>query len=495
MSESPVAPGPSSGQGREKRFFEQRETWFCLLLVGAFAFNSYLLNHCSQFPPQEDHFAMGQSLHQTGSFYEDASVPTFRPPGYPLFVSGVLAIRDALFSPASHSDATDQQAVALAQALLSGLTSAILFLWLSSRFAIGVSVLLTVIYSLNPFLVYLIGWCNYPVLHLFWVVTSCHLTDAALRQAGSAGPHTRRLLLCSGLSWGIATLVRPISLVMPGTVLFLLCAKLGARRAAAILTLVFSVGMALVIVPYTFYNHHSTGRFSVLNPQAGLAIWGTSVEPFGSENEFIGWQKVWVRHGMSIYTEITGEKEYDLQVFLKHSVELNRRFMAEAETNIWNRPSVYLGNVAKNLHSFASASPHEPIARFRHRQNPTPSALTLGGEVISADAAARAAGAALGVAALLGLSLDSIRRRWIGTVALMTYLTLGAVHSATFLTDRYLYVRYPMLVFLIGALSSAGCQGGSDPAQSRGRNTVAYLVCGVLLVLTGVACALELGAF
>ncbi|MDA8021244.1 MAG: glycosyltransferase family 39 protein [Thermoanaerobaculia bacterium] len=398
---------------------------------------------------------MGQSLRYEGSFHRDDEVAVFRPPGYPFFVATVLWLRDIPSGESHSTNEFDELTVALVQSLLSAAASTLIFLMLSRDLAQSTAISFTLVHIFNPFLVYAVGWANYPTLHVFGIVLSCYLLDRALRSTSSKRSTSTSLLLVSGISWGLTTLVRPMSLLMPLVLLSLLSIRreLGLRDRIRYLA-VFLCGMCAVITPYSIRNYALTGEAVLVNAQAGTAIWGSTVEKI--EGNFLDWVPLWFEHGMPIYTEITGDEEYDLQVFLARAVELNDRFRKEAAQNIKDNPGTYVHNVVKNIYAFVAHSEEEYIGLFRKNQRAVEpqegpnSSDHLG---VTGESLARLLAVSLTTLGLAGICVSLLRRRLAAQISALTLGMFILAHAFTYLTVRYLYIKYPLLIVLCGHMN------------------------------------------
>ncbi len=384
----------------------------------------------------EEHFAIGQRLYRTGSLAGQGDPGVLRPPGYPAFVAATLYIRDA-FAAVRGSDATqagaDEDAVLLGQSLAVAATATVIFAFGATLLSPLEAACAGLLLACGPIAVALVGLRSYQLLHMLGIaVATAQLAFAA--RAPSGRPLAT---LLAGVFWGIATLVRPVSLILPPFV-FLLARfrRDGAWRSAALFTLLFTVGMAIPLLPYTIRNYSITGNLVVVNVQGGFALWATTAgRPQGGE-EFLSWPRLWDEYGMTLYRQVTGDPEYDLATFSSHVIELEDAFKRQAFRNLRRRPSVYFHNVASNLWRFCSDSMASWPDTFAD-QNQLPRSRTR--SIVGAYSAG------LLLLALPGLVCGLRLRDAHAWTLLLVFGALATAHSITFLNARYTYVKLPLL--------------------------------------------------
>lgn len=384
----------------------------------------------------EEHLAIGQRLYRTGSLAALNDPGVLRPPGYPSFVAATLHIRD-LFAAVGGSDpkqaGSDEDAVLWAQCLLLAATATVIF-------AFGATVLppleaacVGLVFAWGPISVALLGLHSYHLLHTVGLTVG----TAQLALAARASPQSPRGPLLAGILWGMATLVRPVSLILPPFVFLL--ARLrrgGAWRSAAAFALLFTLGMAAPILPYTVRNYRLTGRLVLVNVQGGFALWATTARRLKPEEEFLDWNELWKKRGLILYRGVTGQPKYDIATFSTHVFELEDAFKSQALRNLQRRPSVYLHNVADNLWGFC----RDPVTKWprifagrnqlsRSRNRFFVSAYSL----------------VLLLLALPGIVRGLWRRDALASTVFLSFAALAVAHAFTFLDERYTYVKVPLL--------------------------------------------------
>jgi hypothetical protein len=395
--------------------------------------------------PIEEHFAIGQQLRATGSL----GGTVFRPPGYPAFVAVVLWARDATGLKPHVQDST---AVIAAQWLaLLGL-AVLLFLLLARRDPAG-GFLVGALMFANPLSVVLAGALGYALLDVALILLGTLALAAATRD-----PTPPRSALVAGLVFGLAALVRPVTLAVPGSVAAL--EWLGGRWAAGWRLLAWlSLGMLAIVGPYLLRNHSVSGRFVPVSAQAGFNLWASSVGKRGADDPFVSWRSVWEGEGMRIYSRVTGEKEYSLAVLTANAVRLNDEFGREAIRNVRRDPGTYAANVANNLWRFPLDTTAWWWRRFAWENAGHPMQGALAADPTPrARRAAAIADASMFAQSLVGLFglLVGLRCRdpWARPIlAVLAALWLG--NSVLLLLSRYTYAKLPLLVLSTGMLFRA----------------------------------------
>jgi hypothetical protein len=419
----------------------------------------------------EEHFAIGQRLYRTGSLAAENDPGLLRPPGYPAFVAATLHVRDVFAAMRGLSPtqaAADEVAVLLGQCLVVAATATVIFVFGATVLAPLEAACAGLVFACGPVAIALVGLRSYPLLHMLCLAAG---TAQLASTARSPGTSTRGSLL-SGILWGIAALVRPVSLILPPFVWLL--ARLrqgGAWRSAAVFALLFTVGMAIPILPYTVRNYSITGRLVPVNVQGGFALWATTAGRPEAHEAFLSWPLIWERHGMSLYRQVTGDPEYDLTTFSAHVVELEDAFKHQALRNLRRRPSVYLRNVVNNLWRFCS----DPMASWPSsfaEQNQPPRSRTR--FLISAYSLG------LLLLALPGLIRGLWRRDATAWTLFLVFCALAVAHAFTFLNQRYTDVKLPLLA--MGFAITLAALG--DRSIGLGRTRVRLRHAAVLAVAT-----------
>jgi hypothetical protein len=413
-----------------------RGGWRCfaaalaLLIVTVFLAGRYLA--AAYVSPEEEHFQLGQRLYATGTLSLEDEPTVFRPPGFPAFVAGVLHVRDAVAPSVD-----DLRAVALAHAGLLGIGALALFARASRTHATPVAFACGMLYALHPLSLLIARNISYYTLHIVCVSLATLALGEALRQ-DAARPRAS-WALAAGAAWGLTTLVRPLTLLLPPFV-FLAARWQGGRgsgRAALRFTALFVVAMAAVIAPYTARNHRVAHRLVLVNAQDGFAVWALTAtrNPAGDTSE---WLSLWNRRGAAIYDRVTGGAPYSTARFHRDALALNDAFRAEARRNVRRNPLKYASNVVWNLVAF-------------HRDH-THRWLALMGQVREGRGERfRVLVAQLVGWSILALALAGVARGLRdgdpeAPIVAALYAMFWAAHAFVILMSRYTYVRFPLVL-------------------------------------------------
>jgi hypothetical protein len=411
-------------------------SWGLGVFVLALAWSRGLALTTTPIGRSEEHFALGQRLYRTGSLTAGSDPGVLRPPGYPAFVAATLHLRDVFAAMRGLRPAqagADEDAVLLGHCLLVAATATVIF-------AFGAAVLhpleaacAGLVFACGPISVALVGLRSYHVLHILGLaIGTAQLAFAARVPRGSPLDSLLPGILC-----GVATLVRPVSLILPPFVFLLARLRRGGTwRSSAYFTLLFTVGMAIPILPYTVRNYYTTGRLVLVNVQAGFQLWGATMSRPQSPDDSLTWLLLWHQYGMNIYRQVTGAQQYDLAVFSARVVELDDAFKRQALRNLRRRPSMYLYNVVNNLRRFCS----DPMASWPTTfadQNHLPRSRTR--LLVSAYSLG------LLLVTLPGLVRGLWRRDALAWTVLLVFCSLATAHAIGFFYERYSYVKLPLL--------------------------------------------------
>jgi hypothetical protein len=426
---------------------EARKHFLAFLLLSS----SVVLASARALPigPLEEHFLLGQRLHEEGSL----GARLLRPPGYPAFVAATLWARDGLRATGLLPGPLqrDEVTVTLVQRLALLLVSCVVFreaLRLTTAF--GAFCLATLL-SVNPLSLILAGTLSYPLLDMLLVALGTTLL------ARATGADRWRPLLLAGVLWGLAALVRPVALALPA---FALVAALWRRpgswrpglRAGAGL----AMGMAAMVGPYALRNLALTGRLVPVCAQAGFALWGSSVaRPLPGES-YVGWVRIWREKGMPLFAEVTGSPEYSIDRLTEHALRLDAAFGRAARANIERDPGTYLSNVANNLlrlpldtsgwwwQRFLWVNAGQPLSG----DEPAPPDARARSRIALADAFMLV----LNLAGLAGILIGLARSDPWAEPILVVYAVLWLGNAFTFAASRYAYARLPLSILALGIL-------------------------------------------
>lgn len=122
--------------------------------------------------------------------------------------------------------------------------------------------------------------------------------------------------------------------------------------------------MLVVLGPLTIRNYLLTNRLIFVNAQGGVALWGSTVEKLPQDNVDDPWKIIWYRHGMPIFSKITGSSTYKSRLFYKNILKLNQEFKKQAIANILHRPDIYFHNIIRNFILFTFGNSKGMIIRF-----------------------------------------------------------------------------------------------------------------------------------
>lgn len=304
----------------------------------------------------EEYFLLGWNLHNTGSFFpNDDNIPfVFRPPGYSFFLSTVLKIGGIPKIGQDYRKVRTSGGIVNAslftifiiQCMLLSFSCVFLFLLLSKFLRIGGAFILSFLFGCNPHTLILTGFISYGILHLFLTILSIYILMICLDKVAQK----TYITFFAGVFWGLTTLVRPMTLILPPFIfIILLIMYKNQWRLALKAIAAFTIGMVLIICPYTIRNYNLTKRLIVVNAQGSMVIWASTVAKLPPISGNKRWSIIHSKYGMPIFQKITNYPEYNYYQFIKHNLELNDEHKKQTFENLLRQPHVYLYNILNNF--------------------------------------------------------------------------------------------------------------------------------------------------
>lgn len=413
-----------------------------------------------------------------------------RPPGYPACVAFPLWLAGP---PRVVTMAYLDRAAGLvyaAQAGAAAVGAVLLFLWLSTRMRPWPSFAAALVLALNPASVVLVGLLQYGVVHVTGLVAGLWALDRGLRD----WPQRRAPMALAGALWGLVTLVRPVTLLLP-PFLFLALALRRPRlplRSALAGTLVLCGAAAAVVAPWTLRNYLVSGRLVPVNLQGLANVWGATVKPMPIDVDAYRWQALGTDQ-LGVLRRVTGRPGYDLLTYVRFNAELEAAYGREAWENLRRRPGVYLGNVARALGALLFHDSTVLLPAFRAVQAPGVAASAdwfTPGSAPPLRADRLRAGFRGLLLVLTGLSAVGLLRAWRARegplwATAVVAACLVAAHALTHLEFTYFYVKLPFVVILgFGGLAALA------PPSRRGTRAADAAAAGLALWALGLTAAL-----
>nr|CAI78515.1 hypothetical protein [uncultured bacterium] len=357
------------GVGPQKK---KRILAFSVFLITLFV-SLLSINHYEQLGRMsgltEEYTDVAKYLLEYGMEYPHDEIQyVYRPPGYIFFLKTILrfpshiprtdgkeleqAIEHFKMIPEWRSTPVfelENKLIFAAQAVFFGGSALVLFLLLCRFSSLRQAFLLAIAYGLNVYLIILVGMYHYSVVHLFFVMLSCYVTVLALekKEAQTA------LLLLSGIFWGLTTLIRPTTLILP--VFFLVFLVFYFKKDTKKIVpsiMMFSLGMLLAVFPQTCKNYSKTHRIIPVNAQTWIVLWANTVEQGKVSQNHANWWSIWSSKGMPIYQRVTNKESYYFLNIIKYNMELEDAFKAETIKNLKHQPQVLVKNLMRNFGSF-----------------------------------------------------------------------------------------------------------------------------------------------
>lgn len=399
----------------------------------------------------------------------DGQEPTvFKPPGYPTFIALVLLVRGEAPRPAGEYtsyppwselhgltlryDPADVaravSAVYWAQALALAAAAALMFLWLARLARVEVAFVGALLFGLSPHTLILVGFLHYGVLHLLLMIAGA----LALERALSGQAPSRARLFVAGLVWGLATLVRPVTLLLPPFVLALLLLRRARPwRTALAAAVTFTLGMAAVVAPYTARNYALSGTVVPVSAQVWMNLWAASLAEVPPQPDHIRWKAV-REPLMRILKRVPEAPLRTDPETVRDSLRLEAEFRRLTLRNLGRRPRVYAANVASSLWTLVRDMPTVLVKNFQYMGRPEATVrdwYSLGRrQDFHPPGASRASAAmvhALGLFSVAALLIDLRRRDPALQVAATLYVCVVVAHALVWMDLLYYYVKLPFV--------------------------------------------------
>jgi hypothetical protein len=437
----------------------------------------------------DEWYPLGLNLLLYGTLGVGSEPSLLRPPGYPAFVAGLVGLAAPKPVETSEYARRVRGVVYAAHALVLATAAVLLYLWLSTWLRPPCALAGALFLGLNPISLVLAGLLHYSLLHVLGLVAGLCALDWATQGPPRAVRHA-----CSGALFGLVSLVRPVTLPLPVFAVAPLLAQAGRSRVLRSVAF-FAAGMAMTIAPWTARNLAHSGRLVPVNQQASMAFWAATEKPLPWDAEHYLWFEL-ADEQLRIYSRVTGQPEYDFFTFLRYLPRLEEEYASAALANLGDRPSVYIGNVARSLFGIlAQTGTALPRAFVRFQRSPELAEVPRGWfaraesdslEETAFAAALRVLFGGLTLMAARGLLLGALERdrRLLGPAAV--FGCVAVAHALTHYDLMYQYLRLPFLsVFAFYSPRGPGRPGLAD-AGGRSRWEA------VCLVMAGLSVALSL---
>ena len=451
---------------------------------------------------------LGLNLRVNGVLGDGQEPTVFKPPGYPAFIALVVLVRGEApqrigvytsypawselhglplpYDPAAVARAVS--AVYWAQAIALSAAAALLFLWLCRVAREPVAFVGALLFGLSPHTLILVGFLHYSVLHLLLMIAGA----LALEHALASAPPARGRWVLAGMVWGLATLVRPVTLLLPPFVLAVLLLRRRTRpwRTALGAALVFTLGMGAVLAPYTARNYARSGTLIPVSAQVWMNLWAASLSDVPPQPDHIRWKAV-REPLMRILKRVPESPLRTDPETVRDSLRLEAEFRRLTIRNLERKPGVYAANVAASLWTLVRDVPTVLVKNFQYMGRPEATvrdwyALDRKQDFHPPGASRASAWMVhvLGLFSLAALIVDLRRRDPALLVTAALWLCVVVAHALVWMDLLYYYVKLPF-VFVAGfrfvdlALAWLGRRAGGA------RETLAH----VLLLALGIGLA------
>lgn len=441
----------------------------------------------------EEYVILGSNLATTGSFAgTNYPASVFRPPGYPFFIACITRLH-MLVNGLDASMLKAQplfRAIYQIQSLLVACSSLVIFCWLKRRVTTGIAFGSALLFGVTPYFQILAGFLHYEMLHIVLLLTATFMLGICLERNASQ----RLYLILCGVMFGLATLTRPLTLILPPFVFVAFIWSFpGELKRCLNKTLLVCAGMVIVIAPYTVRNYSLTDQIIPVNAQSGIALWASTQIKFERAPDKYRWWDVWYPDGNRVYTAITGETEYKTATYMAHVLALETEFKRLAFMNLARQPMVYLGNVARNFQTFVldvNSVINEIFIENRNYGH-VPVKDYIGMQTSRPDFSKHGLALLFGyvcrlmlVCSVGGIAVGLYRkdRFIIAPLSVLACIILG--HSITYMDFFYYYIKVPFLFLFTGYFISVLTDSDWRMAPRRYLVGTAMLAGGAVTILT-----------
>jgi hypothetical protein len=309
----------------------------------------------------EEHFDIGESLYQTGQMTKNDHFNTERPPGYPIYVAGVLHSRDFILDHFTNNYGKtffgavltemmqdDQLAVALSQLLLGFIAGVLFYLIIRKHTPLWLSYLLLTVFLININTLALIFKIDYSLMEVCIILWLTFIFQNYINCKKTW------LLILMGLSIGIACMIRPVYLLFP--VFFLVFTFFQENRKVKIViqkTGLLVLVIFLAFIPLIIRNYRVAHKFLLISEQGGVELYHNSVVSFWQQPKYIIFGNVWGDYGWPLMSKKLNMPEYDENIWYTDTAHVEEIYMQAAIKNLISQPQVYIGNFFYNIYQIA----------------------------------------------------------------------------------------------------------------------------------------------
>ncbi|MCX6278135.1 MAG: hypothetical protein NT004_08560 [Bacteroidetes bacterium] len=444
----------------------QRFIWAFFLIVIVFGSSLYSLKNNRQFAMMngmaEEYLQLGVNMYYSGNFYLSDSAKTpfvFRPPGYVKYLdlvlhsSGEMKPKNYQYQSQEEFDRQKEKVlnvIYFSQCLLLTIASLVIFLLLSEFLSVAPAFAISLMFGVNPYLIMLTGIVHYEILHICLMLISTWLMYLAFarKKFGLV------FLVLSAVLWGLTTLVRPVSLILPALFGIMLIIYFGKNWKKSILFFsVFTLVFASTIAPYTYRNYKLLHRIIPVNAQSNIALWAGSQVSLNLDANHYRWWKIWYPDGQEAYEKTTGAKSFETAIYAEHVLELEDQFKSKFKENIASHPMIYIGNICKNFLLLNFGINSVFIKMFQYQQHNAGEINKTWLETGNRQDFYSSEATNVFEILILIMSLMSLAGIYFAIkhndkliyIPLAVFLTIVISHSITYMDLMYYYVRIPFL--------------------------------------------------
>ena len=431
-----------------------------LILIGEIllykqAFRNLPRDHFEWLSYSEEHFNIGLGLYENGRLENGSYINTERPPGYPIYVAGILHARDILLRITSLPSgvsifgdvfsimlADNKIAIALSQFFIAGISAYILFLIINRFLSPKYSLWLLVSYQLNITFFSLILKIDYSLLETLFILLIFYLSRSYIDHSQK---YTRKSIILGGFI-GIFCLFRPVYLLFPAFFFLFLLLIQKRWTFSAKHSMIVLLAMLIAMTPNIIRNYLVADKLILTSEQGGVELYHNSVVSFFESPEYTDYGKVWGDYGWPLIRDNLGYEKYSGILWYSDTARISELFWSASIRELRKQPLVYMTNVIYNVQQIIRMDFEYWGYRFykqSERQIFGYQAFHIYLTFLQI----------IGVISLLASLLVTKEPRYRKTMLFLIAL-LFISYSLVYFYPRYIYLKYPLYFISFGALIS-----------------------------------------
>lgn len=419
------------------------------------AYKTLPTDHFDWLSYSEEHFNIGLGLYENGRLENGGYINTERPPGYPIYVAGVLHGRDFLVQLTTLPSGVtifgevflkmlidNRIAIVLSQFFIAGISAFFFFLIIQKYLSPFYSLCLLVCYQLNITFFSLILKIDYSLLETLIILLIFYLSRSFIETKRN---QLKKSILI-GIFIGICCLIRPVYLLFPAFFFFFLILNERQWVFPTKHSIVVLLAMLITMAPNIYRNYIVAGKFILTSEQGGVELYHNSVVSFFKSPEYTQYGKVWGEYGWPLIRDGLGYEKYSGVLWYSDTARISELFWDASIRELRKQPLVYISNVIYNIQQIIRMDFEYWGNRF-FKQSPRQIFGYQSFHVYLSFIQI------IGVISLFASLLVRIEPEYRKTMLFIIAL-LFVSYSLVYFYPRYIYLKFPLYFISFGAMIS-----------------------------------------